>query len=217
MGSQDDLNIINRKLEPNRGVNQILDRAAAMKNVRWMPTKDLVSWDNKNTFKANTFYEGIPYAQTNQKDYISFISALNHADDFYLSDEAEVLENGKTVISPHYGVDCSGYVSFALDISRSSSAQMINDLKNNTGEICKVGDYDPSSPTKDDMYNAYKFLRPGNALVHYGHVVLVLVNNISSEEIVVYETTNYLPQVKIYTYNTLWNKGSNCYLPFCRK
>lgn len=152
-------------------------------------------------------------------DEVDFLTELNSASDFYTSVYVTVTNDGesKSVICPRYGVDCSGYVCFALGITRISSGQMVQNLKNGTGEIVEVGSYDATSPTQSELYAAYRRLAPGNALAHNGHAILVLSNSTSSEQIVVYETKNRLPLVSIYTYSTLWNGGVNSYLPFCQE
>lgn len=189
-----------------RTPQQILDKAAAMKNVVWTPVKDLAGWDGF-PFTAGQTYEGIPYSQLEQVDEIKFLSKLENASDFYRKNSIK----GKTDNCPTYGVDCSGYVSFAFGLDRMNTSTMVEHLENGTGDIVKVGDYNPKSLTKTSLYNAYRKLQPGNALVKTGHAVLVLSNDSYSEEIVVYETTNTKPIVSVYSYSILYNER---YRPF---
>lgn len=216
MDNQDYLEIISdtdRMIDPDkRTAQQILDKAAAMKNVRWTPTQKLRGWDNDITFYANVTYEGIPYSQLTQVDDVEFLKKLKNANDFY----AEV-QTTKGIPAPKYGVDCSGYVSFAFGIERLNTEDMINALKGNYGKIIKIGNYDPNSLKKEEVYAAYKALNPGNAVAYrnydkdHGHAILVLSNNITSEQLVVYETKNTVPIVSIYNYSDLWSKY---YMPF---
>lgn len=173
-----------------------------------MPTQTFCMWNgvtNNKTFKADNVYYEIPYSQLTQVDEIVFLNKLSSATDFYQNGDV----GGKSC--PRYGVDCSGYVSFAFGIERMTTSSMITALQNNSGKIIKVGDYNPKSLKKTEVFAAYAILEASNAMVHNGHARLVLSNDVSSEQIVVYETNNTLPVVSIYTYDDLWKDR---YMPF---
>lgn len=182
-------------ITPRRSVQTILDKAVAMKNLQWTPTKDLVGWNGLITFKKGVVQTGIPYSQNVQCDDISFVTALSNSN-FYTN----VSDDNKNNM-PRYGVDCSGYVSFALGVTRHNSdgfvAAIGGDLFN------KVGSYEVNTYDKTKYQNAYTLMVAGDAMAWSGHAILVVSNSVSSKEVVVYETVNKYPVLSIYTYDTL--------------
>lgn len=208
----------NRQLS-KRTAQQILDKAVAMKNIRWTPSQTLIGYKGETTFDANIPQDGIPYSPLTQVDDIDFLEKLANADDFYENDTMD----GETC--PRYGVDAAGYVCFAFDIKHLTTEEMIDTLKKGVdlkSEIVKVGSYDPNSLEKEDLYAAYELLLPGDAAAFSkvteenstGHAILILDNDPSSEQIVVYEIKDTVPIVSIYTYSELWDDQ---YMPFRRK
>lgn len=200
----------------SRTTQDILNKAAAMKNITWVPTQDLIGWNNLKTFNAGNTYTGIPYSQKNQVDEIGFVTALT-ASDFYQNTTID----GKTC--PRYGVDCAKYVCYSLGISLRYTGALVADLKayddktigNEPSDIEKVGSYNAKSLVKSELFSAYAELVAGNAVVYndgkLGHAMLILSNSPSSNQVVVYETQNTVPIVSLYTYSTLWSKR---YMPF---
>lgn len=188
---------------------EILNKAVAMKNIEWTPTKELDGWDHLFTLPAEVKVTGIPYSQDVQVDDIEFPKVLKNSD-FY--------EGGASTADgtfcPKYGVDCSRYVSYALGITARTTSGMVEDLQGNKGQIAKIGTYNVSSPSRADLLAAYCLTEEGNALVHRykgNHAMLIVYNDKNAEEITVYETTYKLPFMATYSYSTL---ADFHYLPF---
>lgn len=166
----------------------IINKGADMTAVSWTPTSDLTGWKNGYTFKSGTTYFGVPYSQTpNQVDDIGFINAMSNAN-FYTA------YNGTM---PRYGSDCSGFVSFAWGISRTTTATFYN--------YSSIGDYSNLEPGDAVVY------RSGGA----GHIILVGVNmqtppsgsSYNESYLVCYEQTPYDAELTFNTYSQLSSKG----------
>lgn len=192
-----------------RSSQDILDKAVAMKNIEWTPTQTLYGWKKEFSFPKGVLVTGIPYSQANQADDLEFLKVLKYSD-FYSGGESP---NGD--YCPKYGVDCSRYVSYAMGITAQTTATMVSNLKNGTGDIEKVGSYNVSSPNQVDLLAAYRLTDEGNGLVHRyngeNHAMLVVYNDKNAEEITVYETQIKTPFMTTYSYSTLAKKR---YLPF---
>lgn len=189
---------------------QIDARADAMVYLKWTPTKNIRGWKNKKTFLANTTYTGIPYSQTAyQKNESGFLSAMNNAD-FYEA-YTRVL-NGTSIIMPKYGNDCSGFVSFAWNISRQTTSSFISGIKNKT--YVQVGSYNISNPSYNELISSYHNLQRGDAVVKEGHTFLITANWPDSNKVMVYEQT---PYSAIYTSWTYDDMASGGYMPFTMK
>ena len=195
----------------NASRQEITSKGYDMIHVYWNPTEELVGWRGNYTFEesSNPYYPyGIPYSQTpNQVDEKDFIYALNNEDDFY-----DTLTNP---IQPRYGSDCSGFLSFAWGLSRKTTYDFVEGIRD--GTYSKVGSYDSYNPSRADLMNSYPLMQSGDAVVYrsggVGHTFLIASNNVSNEYVMAYEQTPYHSQTTFHTYDDLANLY---YMPFFR-
>lgn len=196
----------------------IRDRAIGMLSYTWTPTKDLIGWKSNYVFNKNYPYIGIPYSQTPyQKDKTGFASALNSTD-FY--DSLNFTLNGMQYKQPRYGNDCSGFTSFAWAISRKTTKDFYNGIKN--GTYPKIGSYNsstPTSPSASDLKESYKLMQLGDAVVYRnsantsGHVFIISANFTAEKRVQCLEQTPPYCQITFWTYDQLAN---NKYMPFSK-
>lgn len=172
---------------------EIIEKSTAMVYLKWKPTSNLTGWRAKTIYQSGTTYTGIPYSQTiYQVDENGFASAMSKSD-FYTS---YFDSNGVEI--PRYGNDCSGFVSFAWGISRTTTYGFYNNYES-------IGDYSN--------------LRTGDAVVYRnsnaGHIKLIMHNcpepseNVSYNEPYVdcHEQTPYLAQLTFDTYSQMQANG----------
>lgn len=182
-----------------------VQNANSMVNYKWTPTQNLTGWKGNYVFKAGTTYSGIPYTQSpNQTNLAAFQGALTKSD-FY---STYTNSSGKM---PRYGNDCSGFLSFAYEIPRQTTAQFVNGIK--SGTYKKIGSYDPNNLKQNDLLSSYSKLTAGDAVVKSGHAMFV-ANNVSSENYcLMYEQTPGHAQTTKWTYSSLVAGG---YMPFSK-
>lgn len=179
-----------------------------MLNVEWIPTQILVGWRGNHDFPAGKKVIGIPYTQNRQKNAAGFLAVLSAAD-FYDSKPV----NG--TIMPTYGNDCSGFLSFAWNISRQTTYTFTEGIKN--GTYAQVGSYSANAekPNQSDLKNSYNYLKRGDGLVcrigKDGHALLVAVPDPENEVVHVYEQTPPQTTINTWTYGDLAMGG---YKPF---
>ncbi|MCB2294448.1 C40 family peptidase [Clostridium algoriphilum] len=130
---------------------EILNRAKAMTEVKWIPDYNLRDKSCNFTFIKGKTYTGVPYSmglyQASSPD--NFLSKIN---------------NSKIL----YGNDCSGLVSTAWGITRQTTLSLYNDIKNRN----KIGNKYVCRVSWDD-------LRPTDALLlddgkGKGHIMLYI-------------------------------------------
>ena len=131
-----------------------VQNANSMVNYKWTPTQNLTGWKGNYVFKAGTTYSGIPYTQSpNQTNLADFQEALTKSD-FY---STYTNSSGKM---PRYGNDCSGFLSFAYEIPRQTTAQFDYGLK--SGTYIQIGSYDPNNLKQNDLLSSYSKLTAGD-------------------------------------------------------
>jgi hypothetical protein len=183
--------------------SSIIATGRAMCENSWTPTSNLAGWRNQYTFTKGTIYFGIPYSQTAyQKNLAGFNSARGNSD-FYSSYSLD------GITMPKYGNDCSGLVSFSWGISRNTTASFIAGIQN--GTFKKVGSYSSSNPSYSDLYNSYKYLQPGDAVVKSGHTFLIYYNGTAAGLCECCEQTPYHAQLTNWNYEDMASGG---YMPF---
>lgn len=111
---------------------------------------------------------------------------------------------------PKYGNDCSAFVSYSMGLTRKNTTQFIAGIS--SGLYPKVGSYNVTSPSYNDLVNSYQYLQPGDAVVNAGHTFLIDYNGGSA--IYAYEQT---PPYAVYTYHTYADMANQKYLPFSKK
>ena len=129
----------------------ILNRAKAMTEVKWVPKYNLIDKKGQYTFIKGKTYEGVPYSMdlvqvTSSKDFLDKIT------------------NSKTI----YGNDCSGFVSAAWAIKRQTTLSLYN--------VIKAGSKIDGQAV---IQIAWEDLKPGDALLMEngngkGHVMLYI-------------------------------------------
>ncbi|MBQ7776273.1 MAG: hypothetical protein IJ379_10170 [Lachnospiraceae bacterium] len=179
--------------------------ANAMVAYSWTPTSTLTGWRGNYAFVAGTTYHGIPYSQTEyQTDLDEFISSLNQAD-FYSS------YTSGGVVMPKYGNDCSGFVSFAYELPRQNTTQLLYSLRN--GAYKRIGSYDADNPTYNELMSSYPYMTAGDALVKQGHAMFVASNMSDENYCIMYEQTPGYARTTQWTYTELAEDG---YMPFSK-
>jgi len=93
----------------------VISRAKAMADVKWIPKYDIKSTDSNYTFTRGKTYTGIPYTMG--------IYQVSSVGDF-----SNKIKNSKVL----YGNDCSGFVSTAWGISRQTTLTIFNSVKYGT-------------------------------------------------------------------------------------
>lgn len=190
--------------------------AKGMVEMSWMPTQDLIGWKGK-VFPANAWVTGMPYSQTAyQKNQKGFLDSMAYSD-FYT-----VYVSGDRLM-PRYGNDCSGFVSFAWEISRNTTQGFLKGISNGTYSAVGAAHYkimqDGNGQYRiynyDDvlMKEAFGSISRGDALIQYGHMFLVAANSYSAKVVYVYEQT---PQRAIYTSYTYDELAADKFVPFSK-
>lgn len=208
---------------PSSSLNSVLNRASNMCYVAWTPTKQFRLNDGSYQ-SANVQRKGIPYSlKSAQYNEVTFLTKLT-ASDFY-NENPRVKPSGATVYDAQYGLDCSGFVSFAWGTPRRTTGTYLSAINSGgNNEYIKVGTYtykekDSNGETLDykkryvqsELVTAYQSLNVGDAIVTNGHVRLVISNNKTDNKITCQEAGGNSPAVYTYSYSTLSSAG---YLPF---
>lgn len=136
----------------NQNQENIVLRGRQMAEVEWTPLKDRYSWGgndssyvNNNSFgsrvisidgeksygyyKAGETYRGVPYSQAVYTGYVGwnislsgFVNAVNDTSSKFYSGYSYYSRT-----APYYGSDCSGFVSWAWDLSvRCTCTSLVN-------------------------------------------------------------------------------------------
>ena len=128
--------------EVSQGQLNIVLRARQLHEISWTPLKDIPKWGGDEYFYAETTYTGIPYGQpVYNGGYVGVGTGFSISIDTF----ANAIMNSSSAIysanstynktAPLYSTDCSGFVSYAWGISRtttyyiptSASAQKVSD------------------------------------------------------------------------------------------
>lgn len=190
--------------------------AKGMVEMSWMPTQDLIGWKGK-VFPANVWVTGMPYSQTAyQKDQKGFLESMGYSDFYttYVSGDR---------LMPRYGNDCSGFVSFAWEISRNTTQGFLKGISNGSYSTVGATHYKIMQDGNglyriynyDDvlMKEAFGSISRGDALIQYGHMFLVAANSYSAKVVYVYEQT---PQRAVYTSYTYDELAKDNFVPFSK-
>lgn len=186
----------------------IINKAMAMVNQVWVPTKDLVKWGPLNGtwkfFPKNEIQWGIPYTQAVQVDEITFLNKMS-ASNFYTPNETISTGTGAKVC-PQYGNDCSAFVSFCWSIPRINTTEFYKRINNGTYK----------------KLSSYSQLNAGDAVVVPGsHMFLIGLNyevppsgsSFTESYVCCYEQTPPYAQDTFRTYAELEKNG---YVPFSK-
>ena len=143
--------IYNTKGNSDVLAEEILNRAKAMTEVKWIPDHNLSDKNCTYTFIKGKTYKGVPYSMGSYQ-----VSSPNN----FLAK----INNSRII----YGNDCSGLVSTAWGIKRQTTLSLYNDIKNGN----KIGNKTVCQISWDD-------LRPTDALLlddgkGKGHIMLYI-------------------------------------------
>lgn len=136
----------------NQNQENIVLRARQMAEVEWTPLKDRYSWGGNDSnyvssnsfgsrvvsidgeksygfYKAGETYRGVPYSQAVYTGYVGwnislsgFVNAVNDTSSKFYSGYSYYSRT-----APYYGSDCSGFVSWAWDLSvRCTCSSLVN-------------------------------------------------------------------------------------------
>jgi len=111
-----------------QGQENIVKRAYQMVNIRWTPVKDILGWRKGITYKAGTTYTGLPYGQPVYASYVPWTTSLNGFLEAVGNPNSKMYTDDGTyngAYAPYYSVDCSGFVSWALDLPRRQPSSSI--------------------------------------------------------------------------------------------
>ena len=205
---------------PGVDYSTVMGRASAMINVTWVAKKKFMLNDGTTAY-AGTTLKGVPYSQKVQCNAAEFINYYNSGltNGFY-----DLIKRGSHYDAA-YGVDCSGFVSKAWGIPRSSTDQFVSELYSGTStKYEKIGSYsllssnDTTGISNSVLISAYANLTATCALVYRepnkGHAMLVAANNPNVQTCTIYEAKNNFPEIVTYTYAQLANWK---YIPFTVK
>lgn len=157
--------IYNTKSNSDILTEEILNRAKAMTEVKWIPAHNLSDMNCSYTFIKGKTYQGVPYSMGSYQ-----VSSPNN----FLSK----INNSRIL----YGNDCSGLVSTAWGIKRQTTLSLYTHIKNGS----KIGNKYVCQISWDD-------LRPTDALLldngkGKGHIMLYInSDNKNSDNLNVYE------------------------------
>ena len=206
-----------------------IQKAASCKDVRWVPQKSLVGWNNGFVYKPGITYSGIPYSQTPNQCYANTFTSKLGLSDFY----STVSSSGNSM--PRYGMDCSAYLSYCWGISRNTTAGFCAGIKN--GTFGKRGSYTVGALSTQTLLNSYTSLQRGDGLVcntgyqsKSSHALLVSSVDYNSKIVYVYEQTVESVASKLDASNGVIKKPATrvsgypftqlaglCYMPFYKK
>ena len=203
---------------PGTGPGNVMSRAYAMKNVQWTAQRRFRLNDGSYA-AAGTVLKGVPYSkrrdQCNDSLFLSYYS--NGLNNGFYDEHARGSYYDAT-----YGVDCSGFVSFAWGVPRDTTEGFVSELcLSFSNKYEKIGTYTVTSSNstanvdKIKLRNAYSLMTPSNAVVYrnngVGHAMLVSSNNVSRKKCTFLEAYGNFPAEVTYTYQQLMNMG---YCPF---
>ncbi len=184
----------------------ILNRATNAIDFSWTPRYDMKGWKNREDYFAGRTYYGIIYSQNYQREPAVFDWDHKNRSDFYPA------FSNFGVAMPKYGLDCSGFVSYAWNIRRNHTGGFISEIK--SGKYAKVGDYDVYNPSPESLKAAYSRLKSGDAIVKSGHIRLV--ESVQGNTVYCYEQTPQKTMSSSFTFDELANDKvpKYRYLPF---
>lgn len=202
---------------PGPSLSVVMTRANNMAFVSWTPKQNFKLNDGSLAY-ANVPRKGVPYAlKFEQYDDQAFLQKLDEQNRGIISDFYNINERtkgDKKVYDAQYGLDCSGFVSFAYGTPRCNTGTYRTAIENgNSSKYVKVGTYSYSEGNYDssELKIAYTSLNVCDAVVNYGHVRLVIQNDVTNKKVTCIEAGGNSPYIATYTYNSLADEG---YLPF---
>ncbi len=130
-------------------VENTVRRARQMTSIRWTPRQDIRSWGGYCTYRAGVTYTGLPYCQAVSGfggHYVpwaasleEFIGAVNDVNSEMYTSRCTYYRGG-----PSFGVDCSAFVSWALDLPQRCTTAGIyayGTQKQSSVSLIQVGDF----------------------------------------------------------------------------
>ncbi len=131
----------------SQGQVNIVKRARQLHEIKWTPLEDRYQWGYKGVFKAETTYTGIPYGQpVNTNGYIGYGVSLQSFAEAMLDNTSRFYTGYSTYnkISPTFSTDCSGFVSYAWNISQRKTTYSLPQVAERVGNqsiyALQVGD-----------------------------------------------------------------------------
>ena len=170
------------------GVDNIVARAYYMYNSTWVCRRQVSGW--KYTFQDGQTYH-IPYGQpaTAGKfigfgvDVETFVNATTDPNSIFYTEQS--YWEGTGTKSTYYASDCSAFVSYCWDVSRTTTSNWKNLNVTNLG----------SASSASNLNN----LQPGDALNHSGdHIVLITAVNEDGTFDIMQQTP---PQLRVNKYS----------------
>ncbi|MGE4354591.1 MAG: S-layer homology domain-containing protein [Oscillospiraceae bacterium] len=107
--------------EISQGQENIVKRARQLYEIKWTPLEDIYQWDYSGVFKAGVTYSGVPYGQpVSNNGYIGWDISLEDFLDAVSDSTSEFYTSYSwyNEIAPYYSCDCSGFVSYAWQMSQ---------------------------------------------------------------------------------------------------
>ncbi len=169
----------------------IAGRSGEMITSSWKPYRNITPWNQ--TFYKGTTYTGIAYSQDNpQENWAEFLAAVSGSN-----------------CNNKLGNDCSGFVSICWKLpTRYVTGKFESDATSSGGYVSSHGDKINPSNSKT-ITNAKQKLKPGDALVSAGHIVLF--ESLTASGIKTREQTPPNARYKEWTWS-----GLSGYRPICR-
>lgn len=179
---------------------KVVDYMRDAASIEWTPSQDIPYWTKNQPFqfKAGETYYGIPYTQLNRDyDLAKFKTQLKDVD-------GKATYVGPNTAQTYTGNDCSSCVSHAWRIIDPTFPTLNTDamLPNRQKRIAPIGDYEFESERttiaiverngEARIKNAYKALKPGDAVLYRGktgHVMIVVRNEPEKERLYIADQT----------------------------
>lgn len=178
--------------ELSQGQLNIVKRARQLSEIEWTPLEDRYQWGYRGVFNAEQTYTGIPYGQpVNSNGYIGYGVSLESYADAMLDNTSRFYSGYSTYnkIAPIFSTDCSGYVSYAWELSQRKTTYSIQSV------AVRVGDQSIYSLQVGDCLNKTT-----------SHVVLVSDITYGSDGSIVGITI--MEQTPVITKTTRYGEGS---------
>ena len=119
------------------GQRNMVKRARQLHEIEWTPLENRTQWGERGVFYAETTYTGIPYGQpVNSNGYLGYGVSIEQYITATLDNTSRFYSSYSTYnkIAPVFSTDCSGFVSYAWELSQRRTTYTIPNIAEKVGD-----------------------------------------------------------------------------------